>query len=269
MGRNYDYEESYGEKLWSIEKNEYGNEYAIVGVCTNLIKEHPLMYDGMNEHGLCCSALAFDGNAVYKEVKEDMINIPAYDVVFQILSKYDCVESLIDELPSVNITNEQYNENVSNTDLHWFVCDTEKSIIIEQTRNGLEWFDGDVMTNNPPYAVQRYDYESCKYSIGDGYEYNGMYRTRGRESSGLDGDYTSMGRFERLSWLLSQCTTEFSPILESMHLLASVEQIYGATPVNDKFEYTIYSIIYDMKGKDVYLKFYDENGYTCHWGELE
>ena len=37
-----------------------------------------------------------------------------------------------------------------------------------------------------------------------------------------------------------------------------MEQIYGATPVKDKYEYTIYSIVYDMDYKDVYLKFYDE-----------
>ena len=85
----------------------------------------------------------------------------------------------------------------------------------------------------------------------------------------LAGDYTSMGRFERLSFLKEQLEEhqdlktvepDALDVANSFHLLSSVEQIYGATPVNDKFEYTIYSIVYDMKNLDVYYKFYNNIG---------
>ena len=45
--------------------------------------------------------------------------------------------------------------------------------------------------------------------------------------------------------------SDFNPITETFHLLQSVEQVYGATPVEDKFEYTIYSIVYDISKKAV------------------
>ena len=90
------------------------------------------------------------------------------------------------------------------------------------------------------------------------------------ETYGLRGDYTSLSRFNRLSYLKDKLEASnngytFNDVSQSFHLLSSVEQMYGATPVNDKFEYTIYSIVYDMENKYVYLKKYDELKIMEHW----
>ena len=70
-----------------------------------------------------------------------------------------------------------------------------------------------------------------------------------------------MGRFERLSYIkdkLENSDNSFNDANQSLHLLSSIEQVYGLTNVNDSFEYTIYSIVYDMENLNVYLKFYND-----------
>ena len=61
MGRNYDYEVSYEEEVIFIPKGENvcHNKFDILGIGSGLFKEFPMLYDGMNEKGLCCSGLAF------------------------------------------------------------------------------------------------------------------------------------------------------------------------------------------------------------------
>lgn len=266
VGRNFDYEVSYQEELRIIESMEYGNDLKIIGMCTGFVQDYPLMYDGMNEYGLCCGALAFEGNAVYNDDEEEKINIPAFDFVFQILSSFKSVSDVLSLIDDFNITNKQYSEDFPNSDLHWFISDKNYSIVVEQTKNGLKWFNGNVMTNNPPYDLQEVNYKTIKCHIGETDFSNKIpYSTRGLETFALSGDYTSMGRFERLSWLkehleehkdLKVFESDALDIANSFHLLSSVEQIYAVTSVNDSFEYTIYSIVYDMKNLDVYYKFY-------------
>lgn len=269
MGRNFDYEVSYDEELRVIDSMEFGNELKVIGMCTGLVKDYPLLYDGMNEKGLCCSALAFEGNAKYFDKADDKIDIPAFDFVFQILSSFISVEDVRNFLQDndVNIDNRQYSKDFPNSDLHWFVCDKKESLIIEQTKDGLSYYCSDVMTNNPPYPNQE---EICKNDLKYVGELTNFpkpkeYQTRGMETYGLLGDYTSFGRFSKLTFLREKLEKyskdKFNNVVQTFHLLSSVEQIYGLTHVDDKFEYTIYSIVYDMDNLKVYLRFYDEMDY--------
>ena len=263
VGRNFDYDISYKEELKIINQDEFDNKYKIMGMGTGLVEDYPLLYDGMNEWGLCCSALAFEGNAIYNSFKfGNYINVPSFKVVFFILSEYASVKELINDLNIWNISNEQYSDDFPNSDLHWFIADKERSIILEQTEDGLNYYDGEVMTNNPPYNIQERDYKVIKQYIGkNDLENSQIYKTRGLETIFLTGDYTSMGRFERLSWLkekLENSNCNFDKVSQSFHLLSCVEQIYGATPIKEMFEYTIYSIIYDMNNLKCYVKRYDE-----------
>lgn len=268
VGRNFDYEQSYNEELRIIKSMEFYNDFEIIGMCTGLVKDYPLLYDGMNEKGLCVSALAFEGNAHYNEREDGKVNIPSFDFVFKILSSFEDVDDVKKFLVNVNITNESFSSDFPNSDLHWFIADKTKSIIVEQTKNGLKWYDGEVMTNNPPYPLQNDWYDSYKNDIGDYpsevYDEDEEWYTRGLESYGLDGGYTSDERFVRLSYLkskLEKYANEFNQVSQSFHLLYSVEQLYGITSVKDKFEYTIYSIVYDMDNKKVYVKFYNDLDY--------
>ena len=270
MGRNFDYDESYNEEIRLIPCQEYGNKYTIVGMCTGLIKDYPLLYDGMNDKGLCVSALAFEGNAYYEEyVNLNDDSVPVYDFTFHILGNYESVESIVDDLKKdkIKIDNRQYNKVLPNSDLHWLICDEQESIVVESTIDGLQFYKGDVLTNNPPYPLQVDVYDYISEYIGEtDFTNNLPYKTRGLETFNVCGDYTSMGRFERLVYLKSKVketkNNNDNIVSTSIHLLSSVEQINGLTPVDDKYEYTIYSIIYDMSNLMVYLKFYDDLTYN-------
>lgn len=261
VGRNFDYEVSYKEELRLIERadNPFSPKYDIIGMVTGY-SEYPLLYDGMNSNGLVVGGLAFTGNAFYVHSDaNDKLHIPSYDFTLRILSECGSVKEAKELLDYAVITDATYKD-FDDTDLHWFIADKDESIIVEQTKDGLHYYDGSVMTNNPPYPTQRDEYEKFKDLIGDEEYYKDIYNTRGMETEGLDGSYTSDGRFERLSWLkrkLEQSENSFNPVSQAFHLCSSVEQIYGATPVKDKYEYTIYSVVYDMKNKCMYLKFYD------------
>ena len=269
VGRNFDYEISYKEQIIQIPKYQYYNMYDIVGVVSGITEDFPLMYDGMNEKGLVCTGLAFTGNAYYEPLdsinsKKKSVAIRPYEFVFGILSSCDSVDEAKKLLKKSLISDESYSDELQNSDLHWFIADEKESIIVEQTKDGLKIFDGSVMTNNPPYDLQVELNDYLSQMIGDlplkTLFKNSSYDTRGLETFGLTGNYTSFGRFTRLKYIkdnLEKNENCFDEISQSFHLLGSVEQIYGSTPVNDNFEYTIYSVVYDMKKLVMYVKPYD------------
>ena len=266
MGRNYDYEQSFNEEVRFIDEGEFDNRYKIIGVATGFIKDFPLLYDGMNQEGLCISGLAFEGNAKYFDESKDKTNIPSFRLPLEILGKFKSVSEVEKYLKSANITNKGYSEQFPPSDMHWMVCDKDKAIIIESTQEGLNVYDAEtgVLTNNPPYPDQLEMTRNTLKQIGkrgDSIKYN----SRGMETYGLLGDYTSFTRFARLSYITEQLensNNNFNNASQTFHLLSSIEQIYGLTHVEDKFEYTIYSIVYDMENKKVYYKTYDEFSVT-------
>lgn len=271
VGRNFDYEISYKEQIIQIPKYQYYNMYDIIGVVSGIVEDFPLMYDGMNEKGLVCTGLAFNGNAYYKpldsiDIKKRTIAIRPYEFVFGILGSCDSVDEAKNLLKKSVVIDESYSDELQNSDLHWFIADEKESIIVEQTEDGLRIYDGDVMTNNPPYSLQKKLNEELMKNVGEKLYFDYLiqessYNTRGLETINLNGDYTSFGRFERLTYLknnLEKNKNSFDEINQSFHLLGSVEQIYGSTPVNDKYEYTIYSVVYDMKNLAMYIKTYDD-----------
>ena len=264
IGRNFDYEKSYDENIIIIPKNTYHNKYAIIGICAGGV-DYPLLYDGMNEEGLVCGGLAFTNNAKYNEYKYDKGNVPAYDFTLQILSHNKNIKEVRDWLVDVNIWDKQFSDELSNTDLHWFISDGEESIIVEQTTQGLQIYEGDVLTNNPSYNEQIWHYEKDEF-IGKVHPFSSYFKksewySRGRETDGLCGGYSSYERFERVSYLLDkleQSNTPFNEVSETFHLLTSVEQIYGITQIQNKYEYTIYSVVYDVENKRMWIKTYDK-----------
>ena len=263
MGRNYDYDQSYDETVTNLPRGYKGNKYACIGVCTGIINEHPLFYDAMNECGLCISALAFSGNAHYNPPLEDKENIPSYDFIRYIIGNFDTVESVKAYLENCNITDEPYSEQFPNSDLHWMICDKTDCIVVEQTKKGLNVYDNHygVLTNNPPFDRQVIEMKSMDKIIGSIYYPNGICKSRGTETVGVKGDTTSMGRFHRVHYYMEQMKKPKGKVcsddVSTLHLLDLVKQTWGATPVNDSYEYTIYSVIYDMEELEIIIKPYD------------
>ena len=243
MGRNFDYEVSLKEKPF---KYDNPNGYDMIGMVTGLVKDYPLFYDAMNEFGLCVGGLAFDGNAHYfKTSYVTEFDIKPYDFIIEILGHCKTVNEVKEYLQDKLIVDIPFSKEFPNSDLHWFVCDKDSSIVIESTRKiGLNVYDNpfDVMTNNPPFDKIL------------------KYKSRGTVTKGLTGDYTSQSRFDRLCYLKDCCIDKELPcddVQQTFHLLGSVEQSYGATPVGNKYEYTMYSVVYDMENLSMYVRSYD------------
>ena len=270
MGRNYDYELSYDENVISIPKGEEvcDNDYDVVGIGSGLFTEYPMLYDGMNEKGLCMSGLAFTGNAKYGNFNSNAINLAPYEMIPTILGSCKSVKDFkkkYSRTVGLNVWDKKFDENTENAELHWFLCDESESIVIESTKDGVVIYDNkfDVMTNNPPFDLMENAISENLSNIGfyDDEIADERYFSRGFETEYLDGSYTSMGRFERLVYLKDHMEENsiLNPVQDSFKLLNSVEQLYGLTPVGDKFEYTIYQAVYDMENISLHTRKYDEN----------
>lgn len=268
FGRNFDYEQSYDEEIIIVPKDTNYNENSYIGIGSSLFKDVPLLYDGMNDKGLCVAGLAFTGNAKYYPVSDEHSCPPSWKFTSWVLGLFDSVQQFKNNVDYILISDEPYTDfygNVTpNSDLHWLISDGEQSVVVESTSDGLKVYDNpyDVLTNNPPFDLMEDIIEDYSKNIGDyppAFLIDKM-RTRGMETYGLSGGYTSLERFERLSYLKSKAEVinKYDEINTSFHLLQSVEQLYGATPVNDKYEYTIYSAVYDTKDLSLYVRCYDD-----------
>ena len=262
MGRNFDYEISYNE----IPTTYNEETYKIKGITADISK-YPLYYDAMNERGLCISALNFEGNAYYYPNRDDTkTNLRPWELPVKVLGSCKDVSEAKKYLSNVRIVDEPFSEELPNSPLHWFICDKNNSITVEQTqKDGLQIYTNttDTLTNNPPFPKQM---NFLKYFNGEiiGETINKILpsnsQSRGTQTYGLCGGLTSMERFARINYYKKQLNStndKFDNITETFHLLGTVEQPYGATPVQDKYEYTIYSVVYDIQNFKLYFKKYD------------
>lgn len=276
MGRNYDYEMSYKEEVIFIPKQEEvcGNKYDILGIGSGLFPDYPMLYDGMNEKGLAMSGLAFTDNAHYhKYLKPNIVNYKPYSIIPTILGNYESVkqfQEIVVDKHYVNIIDAPYNNETANAELHWFLCDKDDCLVIESTKNGVNIYVNNygVLTNNPPFPLMEDECKDILRKVGIYTDYESdMYFSRGTETQGLSGGYTSAERFARLVYLKQHIGKYdmLSPVDDSFKLCQSVEQLYGCTPVDEKFEYTIYQAVYDLEELKLYTKPYKQ-GYVDKWG---
>jgi len=265
MGRNFDYEISYKEACRIHDKEKY----KIIGMVTDIIQEYPLYYDAMNECGLCIAGLNFEGNAYYnKYKKENKNNIAPWELPVKVLGNCRNVMEAKRYLEDVWIYDKNFNEQMPNSSLHWMICDKNFCITVEPMKDGLKIYNNEVgvLTNNPPFPAQLKAYRRSK-KVKSLYKklYKKLlkkeYSTRGTETLGVAGDLTSMSRFERACYYKDKMISKGKQASETFHLLDLVKQPYGATPVGDKFEYTIYEVVYDMKKGSMQVKNYDNEVY--------
>ena len=264
MGRNFDYEISYKE----IPRTYTEEIYSIKGIVAD-IADYPLFYDAMNERGLCMAGLNFEGNAYYyPDEDKSKKNVAPWELIPKVLGICKNVQEAKDYLINIRIIDKPFNKDLPNSPLHWFICDSQSSITVEQTKeNGLQIYDNkyNVMTNNPPYPLQEEYFYMNKPANVLGKAINKLLpkkmKTRGTATYGVAGGLTSFERYQRAVLFkekLEQAKSKFNAVIETMHLMDNVSQIYGATPVEDKYEYTIYSVVYNMQSQKMYIKRYNK-----------
>lgn len=260
FGRNLDIEYSYNEtitimprnyKIKYVYKGEIKSRYAIIGMAY-VNEGYPLFYDGANEMGLCVAALSFGSFSKYFEEKGHHTNIASFEFIPWLLSNCATVCEAQKQLQQMNITNDNYSNELKTTPLHWIIADGDNCIVAESTKDGLKVYDNPVgvLTNSPefPYhlfTLNNYMGLSNKQVINKfSSDLPLEAYSRGMGAMGLPGDLSSNSRFVKAVFTKMNCipgNTESENISQFYHILTSVEQQKGCVVVDDKYEYTTYS----------------------------
>ena len=166
MGRNLDYEFSYGEEVTVTPRNypfaflhggTMESHYAMIGMAF-VAEGYPLYYDAVNEKGLGMAGLNFVGNAVYRDAVrgKDAAYVAQFELIPWILGRCGSVREAKAALSGMAITGTPFSPQLPTAQLHWMIADREACIVVESTEDGLHIYDNPVgvLTNNPPFPMQ-------------------------------------------------------------------------------------------------------------------
>ncbi|WP_295610906.1 choloylglycine hydrolase [uncultured Methanobrevibacter sp.] len=285
FGRNFDYEISYHERVTITPRNyefkyrkidDIKTHYAIIGIAAG-IDGYPLYYDACNEKGLAMAGLNFQGNAVYREYEEGMINITPFEFIPYILGSASSVSEARKLLGEINLVNINFADELPLSPLHWMLSDNSgEAIVVEPLEDGLRIYDNPVgvLTNNPPFDKQLFtlnNYRNLSNKNPENTFANGIdldEYSRGMGGIGLPGDLSSSSRFAKVAFTRANSysgSDEASSVSQFFHILGSVEQQNGCTFIDDPnlFEYTIYTSCYSTEKGILYYRTYNNSQITA------
>ena len=286
FGRTLDYDISFGEKVVITPRNyEFDFRYegtlkshfAIIGMAS-IVDGCPLYFDGMNEKGLCIAGLNFVGNAVYRDGKdnsEGAINLPQYEFIPFILSRYKSVDEVKRVLENIRILKEPFSDELVSAQLHWIIADKERCITVEYVKSGMKVYENPVgvLTNNQPFDMQMFNLNNyMKLSCGapvdtfaDGLQLSEY--GRGMGALGLPGDISPQSRFVRAAFVKLNSVCDDLPIScvnQVFHVLGSVENQRGCCRLSDgKCEITQYTCCCDADDGIYYYTTYSNHRITA------
>ncbi len=276
FGRNLDVECSYGEQI-VITPRQFVFDFRHSGTCTShyamigvaaVIDGSPLYFDAVNECGLAAAGLRFSGNAWYAPCGNGEAGVASFEFINWVLARCSSVEEAIQNIQQTRITDTSFNRSVSASPLHWMVTDKHRSITVEQTKTGLRIWENpvEVLTNNPPFdrmLDRLYDYRGL--SIADPPNRFApalpleLY-SRGMGAIGLPGDYSSVSRFVRATFVKTHAVAQGDQeqVSQFFHILDTVAQPRGCTVLPDgQHEFTAYTTCYRLDQGVCYYKTYD------------
>ncbi len=250
-------------------------QYRILGMGT-LIGSHPAMAEAMNEAGLACAGLNFPGHVHYARASQPgKENLPPYDFILWVLSRYGSIAELWDDLQRVCMVNVPLHEKIPVSSLHWMLSDRSgRSIVVEHTETGLHIYENPVgvMSNNPEFpwhltnlrqylALSARDKGVCCWSdlclkplgVGSG-------------TLGLPGDACSPSRFVRAAFSRANLPQGRCPeecLSQFFHILDGVAMAKGTVITADGQEdYTLYTSCMDLKKGVYYYRSYENSRLT-------
>jgi len=264
FGRTLDLEYSYNEVVIITPQKfmvslrcekPFFTQHAIIGM--GIEREgFPLYYDAINESGLAMAGLNFPRSAHYFEEKQEKLNLAPFELIPYILGKCKSVDESILLLKKLNVCNISFSKDYPVTSLHWILADKNRCIVIESVKEGLTIYENNigVMTNEPPFWYHQTRLEDFSgLSVNE----NGKLYTRGLASYGLPGDFSSVSRFVRASFLLKNTLVKGNAITLFYKLLDNVSVPCGAIVLqNGKTVITQYSSCMDMANGVYYYKTY-------------
>ena len=284
FGRNFDYEISYNERVTITPRNykfefrkidAIESHYAIIGIAAG-IDGYPLYYDACNEKGLAIAGLNFAGNAVYREMEDEMVNITPFELIPYLLGKAASVSEARELLAEINLVNINFADELPLSPLHWMMSDENEAIVIEPMADGLKIYDNPVgvLTNNPPFDKQLFylnNYRALSNKNPEktfGGDFDLDEYSRGMGAIGLPGDLSSSSRFAKVAFTRANSysdSDEASSVGQFFHILGSVEQQNGCTFITDPdlYEYTIYTSCYNTSKGILYYRTYHNSQITA------
>lgn len=278
FGRNLDLDCSFGEQVvvtprnFPLEFRRAGREahhYAMIGMAS-ANDSFPLYAEAVNEKGLCMAGLNFPGNAYYREVSGEGIEIASFEIIAWILGKYASVAEAEASLGKIKIVDHAFSPQMPPAPLHWMLADRENCLVLEAVREGLKVYDDPfgVLTNNPPFEYHRMNMNNFMNLTAESPRNRFSDRlglkpyAQGMGAIGLPGDASSASRFVRaafLKWNSVALEEENANVSQFFHILDSVAMVRGAV-VTDQgtYDITTYSCCANTRTGVYYYKTYDD-----------
>ena len=277
FGRTLDYEHSFQEELLLTPRGFPllfrhcglpSRRYAILGMGC-VAEGYPLYFDAINEKGLAMAGLNFVGFADYKTPQPDRDNVAQFELIPWILSQCADLTDAKTMLERLNITGDNFRNDVPAAQLHWLIADKTGALTVEAVREGLQIYENPVgvLTNNPPFDQQllrlsEYVHLSPRQPESS---FSGKLPlqpySRGMGAMGLPGDLSSPSRFVRAAFtkLNSVCgESEEESVSQFFHILETVTQTNGCCDLGDgKYEKTIYASCCNASHGIYYYKTYE------------
>lgn len=252
FGRTLDFERSYGEQvvvcprrvpLNFMQMPALTTHYAMLGMAT-VAKGYPLYFDAVNENGLAMAGLMFAGYAHYRPFAAGQKNAAPFEMIPWVLGQCADLRDVEVLLEHLNITDLSFDPDLPSSPLHWLVADREHSMVIEAVAEGIKLYQNPVgvLTNSPPFdhhllRLQEYGHLSPRQPSA------GLY-SRGLGAYGLPGDYSSVSRFVRATFVKSHArgeVTEKESVERFFHILDSVWVPRGCVRLEQADAYTRYA----------------------------
>lgn len=282
FGRNMDIEYFFNQTVIFIPRNytvtnavtqkTHTNKYGILGMGT-IIANYPTFADVMNEKGLACAGLNFPNFASFpKEPVQGKNNIPVYNFLLWLVSNFATLNEVKSQIGEINLIDEQIVNQVPTAPLHFIVTDkTGESLIIEQTKEGLKWFENPVgvLTNAPTFdwhLTNLRQYSNLNYTSAKNLALSNLQLTphgQGNGMLGLPGDFSPASRFVRTCVLrdatIKNC--ENINLQQFFHILSNVAMVKGSVVTSEgKNDTTQYTSCMDLDNLVYYYKTYDSIG---------
>lgn len=282
FGRNLDLEYSYNEEVVITPRNypfqfrclpASDQHYAMIGMAT-VVAGYPLYYEATNEHGLSMAGLNFPGNAVYFPKTDTKQNVAPFELIPLILGQCNTISEATALLDKINIADIPFSKDYPLTPLHWLIADRERSVVAEQTAQGLNLYDNPlgILTNNPPFPYHLYHLQNyMNLSTGDpncrfAPDLKPEPYSRGMGAIGLPGDASSSSRFVRAAFTKLNSVSdscEKSAVSQFFHILNSVAMHRGSVIYNGKNDITLYSCCCNTDKCIFYYTTYDNSQITA------
>lgn len=256
MGRTMDFSYKIEPHIYTIE-DEYAHRFMGVGQDIGEIT----LADGINDAGVCISALYFPGYASYDGTAASWrLGIESTAVTSFVLGTCGSVEHAVSVLNNASIIGVKDNITNSIAPLHWMLADTSgRCVVIEKISDGFHVYDNPtgVLANSPAFPWHMTNLNNYVNVVPEQTEHVQWNENlslapfgQGAGTTGLPGDYTSPSRFVRASWLLSHA----SDMADGEHAVRTGFQVLGNVSIpkgcvvtqRATFDYTQYIVMYNL-----------------------